>query len=450
MRTLSRPHRQVLFTLGILVATMVPTALVAFTAWQVNRPGHRHDVEAELGRQLGLKVTLEGVRYPKPGEIIYSGAVLWQREPRREKQLVEVARAETLKLSREGRRLVLRAEGLALAAEGPRHAMEQVGELLSRAAADEAWDHVAVSADSCAIDLGDGLQYGLRDLAASFRIDAGAPTVEASYRVVTPSGSANRCELVLVRDRRGNEPETILTLRTAEGLPLPASVLDPFFSSADWIGSAARMQGELRLSRIGAGDWRASFSGELIDVDLATLVSGRVTEHRLDGLAHLIIDEAEWGPQPLGPGSGWRSVSGELRAGPGAISSGLLQALQAEMRFPLAERFQLLRTSTAADQAIAFGDLGVRFAIEPDGSMLVAGALGDAFEQDAIMIEPERLEPIAFAPATEADVFGLRRTLGPVDPGNAVLVPADPALKFIDYLPQGGAGADRSEVIRAN
>lgn len=446
MLTLSRPHRQVLFTLGIVVATMAPTAIVAVTAWQVNRPGHRHDVEASLGRQLGLKVTLDGVRYPRPGEVVYTGLALLQREPRRETHFAEVARAARLKVSKEGRRLVLRAEGLAVAAEGPRQAMEQVGELLSRAAADETWERVALSADACTVDLGDGLSYDLADLAGSFRVEAGAPTVEASYRIATPEGAAPRCELVLVRDRRGDEPETTLALRTAnDGLPLPARVLDPFFSTESWIGPEARVMGELLLSRTGAGDWKASFSGELIDVDLGTLVGRRVPEHQLDGLARLVVESARWGPRPVGPGSGWLSASGELRAGPGAVSPGLLRALQAEMHFDLAEAFQIRTVSGGNEPAVAFRDLGFRFAIEPDGSVDLDGALGDAYLPGVVMTEPDGLEPIAYAPSEGSDLIGLRRTLAPSDP---VLVPADPALDFLDFLPQGGP--PRPDVIRAN
>ncbi|RUL87287.1 hypothetical protein [Tautonia sociabilis] len=448
MLTLSRPHRQVLVTLGIVVATMAPTAMVAFTAWQVNRPGHRHDVEAQLGRQLGLKVTIDGVRYPRPGEVVYTGAALWQREPRRETHYVEIGRADSLRLSREGRRLVLRAEGLALAAEGPRQAMDQVGELLSRAASDAGWDRVALSAEGCTIALGDGLSYSLRDLACSLRFEAGAPTVEASYRLESEGGPPPRCELVLVRDRRGDEPTTTLTLRTAgDGLPLPARVLDPFFSSEEWLGPDARVLGALVLTRAGAGDWRASFSGELIDVDLGTLVSRRVSGHRLEGRARLAIESAEWGPQPVGPGSGWLSASGELRAGPGAVSPGLLRALHSEMRFLLAERFQVRAASAGGEEdAVPFKDLGFRFAIEPDGSVLLAGALGDAYQPGTVMTEPDGLEPIAYAPIDqEADLIGLRRTLAPSDP---VLVPADPSLKFLDYLPQGGV--PRSDHLRAN
>ena len=93
MFPLTRPVRQSLATGALLMFTVLPTALVAMYAWRINRPGHIRDVEIELGRQLGLQVTLEAVRYPKPGEVVYQGIVLRQEEPRG-KGLTEIARAD--------------------------------------------------------------------------------------------------------------------------------------------------------------------------------------------------------------------------------------------------------------------------------------------------------------------------------------------------------------------
>ena len=64
MFPLTRPFRQGLATAALFVFTILPTAFVALYAWRVNRPGHIRDVEIELGRQLGLQVTLEAVRIP--------------------------------------------------------------------------------------------------------------------------------------------------------------------------------------------------------------------------------------------------------------------------------------------------------------------------------------------------------------------------------------------------
>ena len=82
MFPLTRPFRQGLATAALLVFTVLPTVFVALHAWRIHRPGHIRDVEIELGRQLGLQVTLEAVRYPRPGELIYQGIVLRQEEAR--------------------------------------------------------------------------------------------------------------------------------------------------------------------------------------------------------------------------------------------------------------------------------------------------------------------------------------------------------------------------------
>ena len=99
MFPLTRPLRQGLATAALFAFTIVPTAFVGLYAWRVNRPGHIRDVEIELGRQLGLQVTLEAVRYPRPGEIVYQGIVLRQEEPRG-KGLIEIARAGLVRLVR--------------------------------------------------------------------------------------------------------------------------------------------------------------------------------------------------------------------------------------------------------------------------------------------------------------------------------------------------------------
>ena len=92
---LTRPRRQALMTTLMMAVTVVPTAYVTMTAWRIARPGHIRDVEVEIGRSIGLQVTLDGVRYPRPGEVVYQGmVVLSQDEPRRG-GLTEIARAKS-------------------------------------------------------------------------------------------------------------------------------------------------------------------------------------------------------------------------------------------------------------------------------------------------------------------------------------------------------------------
>ena len=130
MLTLTRPRRQALATLGLLLLTVAPTLYVATIACKINRPGHPRDVEVELGRQLGLQVALREVRHPRPGEDVLRGVVFRQEEPRG-RSFAEVARADEVRVQRRGGEMVVEARGLRLRGEGPSQAMDQVSGLLS-------------------------------------------------------------------------------------------------------------------------------------------------------------------------------------------------------------------------------------------------------------------------------------------------------------------------------
>src|SRR3954470_2413807 len=104
--SLTRPYRQALSTVALFVLTIFPTIYVTWTAWRINRGAHLREVEHEIGRPLGLQVTLDGVSYPRPGEVVYRGVVLRQEEPRR-KGLTEIARAREIRLRRGSRELTL-------------------------------------------------------------------------------------------------------------------------------------------------------------------------------------------------------------------------------------------------------------------------------------------------------------------------------------------------------
>jgi hypothetical protein len=428
MLTLTRPHRQVLGTVALLLATVAPTVFVGLTAWRINRPGHVHDVEAELGKRLGMKVTLEAVRYPRPGEAVCTGLVLWQPEPRQKTKLVEVARADRVKFAKVGGQVVLSASGLRLSAEGPGQAVAQVGDLLRRAAETDL-ERVSLAAEACELSLGPvdlGPAYSLTDLAATFRADAGAPALEASYRL-GPGPSPTRCELKLVRDRQGAAIRTTLALRTADGPPLPAQVLAPFFDPADWLGPEAKVAGSLALAQEGSRDWEADFAGEISDVALGSLLGDRVPDHQLSGRATLSVKSAHWGPRPGGGPPGWVSADGRLAAGAGSISTSLLKALRSEMSFRLGDRLEL------KPGVIDFQGLGLAFSIRPDGAVQLAGDLGDAYGPGAVILDADGLSGLAFAPRDPGNLIGLRRTLGPADASQAILVPT--GLQFLDYLP---------------
>jgi hypothetical protein len=429
MFPLTRLKRQVLASVLTVLLTIVPTAYVAVTAWRIRQPAHLRAVEVELGQSLGLQVSLEGIAYPRPGEVEYRGLVLRREEPRR-RGLTELARAARVRIRRGESELVLETEGLQLEVESPRLALAEVGALLQRSGGIP-YERVSLSASTCDLELGSDLAaFHVRDVVATYQSDRALPAVRASYRLGS-NGSMTRCELELSRDRRADPVRTSLVLKTMEGLPLSASVLDVFCDSTAWLGAEARLEGSLTLRQTGGGDWEADFAGDLIDVDLAALVGRRFPSHRLSGLARLSIQSARWADRP-GQGFGWVEARGELSARHGSIDPGLLRALQTEMKFRLPPGAAEELSARAID--VEFAALGLTFALTRDGEIQIGGRLGTDFPPGALLTTSTA--PLAFAPEGAANVRGLIKSLFPVEQSNAgVLVPLTAESRVLLNLP---------------
>jgi len=154
----------------------------------------------------------------------------------------------------------------------------------------------------------------------------------------------------------------------------------------------------------------------------------------------LTIRSAHWGRSD-GPGSRWTAVDGELRARNGKLSASLLRALRDEMDFRLADDLNLRYD----DRYLPFDRLGLSFTIDEDGHVALSGTLGDAHAPRTILIDADRLEALAFAPARPVNLASLKRTLGPTDKRDVDLVPVSHELQFLDYLPLAGASTDTGE-----
>ena len=428
MFPLTRPVRQGLATVLLVCFTVVPTALVALYAWRINRPGHIRDVEIELGRQLGLQVTLDGVRYPRPGEVIYQKIVLRQEEPRR-KELTEIARAGRVRLVRSDRELTLHAEGLKLSGESPQETLAQVGALIQRSGAIP-FERIHLAAERCEVDLArEGLHYQVQDVAGEFLADRSQPTLRVAYRLYDARG-ATRCELTLQRDRLAEPVSTSLVLKTLPGHLLPARVFDVFFDTALWLGPRATVDGTLSLAQAGAGEWEADFQGNLVDIDLANLVGRRFPRHHLSGNARVTVTKAHWGDRS-GQGRGWREAKGELVAGQGTIGIALLGALAREMKFRLSPR---VTRADSQKTEVEYRALGIAFDMQSNGEIHLAGALGNEFSPDTVLAGPTA--PWAFAPTGTASVHGLIKTLFPVaDSSPGVMVPLTRESRVLLFLP---------------
>jgi hypothetical protein len=428
MFPLTRPVRQAIATVVLLGLTVVPTGLVIAFAWRVNRPGHVRDVEIDLGRQLGLQVTLTGVRYPRPGEVVYQGIVLRQEEPRG-KKLVEIARADQARLERTDQELTLQLENARLRCESPNTGLAQMAAFLQRSG-QVAFERINVAAPACELDLGgDSLKFPIRDLAGVFVVDPAAPSLKVAYRV-PGAGAGTRCELTLTRDRRTDQIETSLVFKTVEGMPLPSRVLNVFFDAEDWLGRDAKVDGTVSLRQEGASPWEANFQGDLLDVDLGRVIGRRFPRHRLTGRARVTIKQARWG-QRANQGPGWVDVEGELLAGQGSIGLDLVGALTREMRFRQSAR---LANIDPRKTEVDFRALGFSFAMKSSGEIQITGALGAEFAPETVVAGPTTA--LLSAPLGSASVHGLIKTLFPVSQASSsVLVPHTAESQILLSLP---------------
>ncbi len=428
MFPITRPFRQSLATVLLLFLTILPTGIVAGIAWRINRPGHVRDVEIELGRALGLQVSLDQVRYPRPGEIAYRGIVLRQEEPRG-KALAEIARAGTVRLERTGRELTLLVDEPKLRGESPLLGLSLLARLMQRSASIP-FERIGVTATSCQIDLGrEDLQFTVRELAGELLADPSRPTLTLAYRI-PGAGTGTRCELLLSRDRTSEPPQTTLLLKTTEGSPLSARMLNVFFDADDWLGPEAKLEGTLSLRQEGSRDWEADFQGELVDVDMGRLTGRRFPRHRLTGRAKLVFQKARWGRRE-GQAPGWVEVKGNLLVGQGTIGISLIDALAREMRFRPSTRLAL---HDPRKTEVDFRALGLAFAMESSGEIQITGGLGTELPPDAVLAGATM--SLLAAPQGTASVHGLIKTLFPVsqtDP--AVLIPLTAESQVLLSLP---------------
>jgi hypothetical protein len=444
MFPVTRPMRQTLATFLLVALTVVPTGFVAAIGWRINRPGHVRDVEIELGRQLGVQMTLEAVHYPKPGEVVYRGIVLRQEEPR-EKRLAEIVRADLVRLQRSERELTILVENPRLRAEGPRQMLNQLGALLQRSA-QMPFERIGVTARSVEIDLGsEALHFEPRDVAGELVVDPAASSLKLAYRMQA-GGAGTRCELTMTRDRRCEPIQTLLVLKNIEGPPLAARVLNVFFDADDWLGAEAKVEGTLSLRQAGSRDWEAEFRGDLLDIDIAKLVGRRFPRHRLTGRARVAIRKARWAERP-DQGFGLAEVDGDLVVGQGSIGVDLMSALAREMKFrPSPRLLQLDPRKTEID----FRALGLSFAMQPQGEIQIAGALGAEFAPDVVLAGATT--PLLCAPQGSASVHGLIKTLFPVFGGDSgIMIPLTAESQVLLSLPvPRGAGPKARQTVDGN
>jgi hypothetical protein len=452
--SINRLYRQIIATVFVATALILPTCGMLWWAWTLNRPGHVRDVEVRLSKMLGMQVGLEAVRYPRPGEMVLMHPVFRQEEPRG-KIFREVARARYMVVREEGEQVFVEASEMTLMADHAESAMSRLGSLLQKTPTDgETATRLNFSVDTCHL-LIDESAAG-KPSESRWQQVAGWLENRPDQAIIQASGwsstgpKPSRCELKLARRRSGEKATTSIEIATMEGPPLPATIADPVFDATGWLGEKSLIQGQFRFTQIENAPWQAEFSGTLDQIDLSKAVTGRFGPHRISATGRINLTKALWGDRP-GQGSGWKEIEGDLTAGPGTVSHGMLLSMGQQMKFRIVPEW--IRASKPGE-IVEFGSLGLQFSLTEDGLVKFSGACGPDFGRDVVATSggKDRPRPIVAAPQGIVTVRGLIKTLFPVDFAQAdFLVPSTRASQALQrYLPMPADRPGPAEIIPAS
>lgn len=297
---------------------VAPTAGVL--AWGVSRwlPWHTTAEASRLSRELGLCVSLSGVRHPRPGVVVYEGLQL--ADPETGQTLLGCRRLEAAWGRPEDPRDRATAS-LALVATEPEieaAGLEPLAELVRRGLGRRAsWSklEVRLSAGEATLRSAAG-PWKLTGVEGFLRPVAGGSCGEIGFRLAGVQ-TTEPVRICIGRDHRETPPRTGLELYTGGGT-LPCAFLGLGLPGLERLGPSSGFRGYLWVNQKPEG-WAYELTGQLAGVDLESLVSG-CSPHKLTGRAQVTIGVARLLDGRL------QEAAGSVSAGPGLVSRSLLDA----------------------------------------------------------------------------------------------------------------------------
>ena len=301
-----------------LLVCVAPTAGVL--AWGVSRwvPWHTTAEASRLSRELGLRVSLTGVRHPRPGVVVYEGLQL--ADPETGQTLLGCRRLEGTwgppenPKGRAARSLTLVATGPEIEAVGLEPLAELVRQGLGRRAS---WSRLEVrlGAGEATLRSTDG-PWTLTTVEGFLRPVVGGSYGEIGFRPAdVPTTEPVR--ICVGRDCREKPPRTGLELYTGGGT-LPCSLLSLGLPGLERLGRSSGFRGYLWINRKPEG-LAHELTGQFSGVDLESLL-GACSPHQITGRAQVTIEVARLLDGRL------EEASGSITAGPGLVGRSLLDA----------------------------------------------------------------------------------------------------------------------------
>lgn len=386
----------------------VPTVIVLACGVARHLPGHVRNEARRLSGQLGQEISIERVRHPEPGVVVYDGLELSDSETGRRIlrcRALEARWKTSPRANGDGRKtLVFFASHPEIEADQLDLLRQLVLRLLTRRIGCLRSD-VRFEAPDLHLRRGDTRQT-LTELEGRIEHLSGESRADVAFRLADVE-TPKPVQIRITRNHRIEPPSTGIGLYTG-GEALPCSLLALGVPQFESLGPRSRFRGYLWVNEMPEG-CDGELSGEFTSVDLEGLVA-RCSPHTLRGTAQMNLQSARFRRGRL------QNAAGSLAAGPGLVSRSLLDVA--------VDRLGMTRGPEAGApgdlisyEQLAFSflidsrGLQVRGACRPTGSAaILAGRYGILLREP----EPAR-QPIpiaawmqALAPAAEAHVPATR------------------------------------------
>ncbi|MGA2061013.1 MAG: hypothetical protein ABSG67_11065 [Thermoguttaceae bacterium] len=308
---------------GFFLFCIAPTLGAAAWCAMRHMPWSAQEEANSLGRQLGLEVRLAGLKYLRPGVVLYEDFELHDPETG---QCLFLSRLLTVEW-----KSIADGQGgvkpvIALSASQPEietAGLRQLGDLLQRAMQGQtgrpAMD-LSISAGELTLRAGINSQTFI-DVEGGLDNPPGGVQAIVSFRI--PGIDVTEpVKIRAVRNRQTSPPASRFELSTGDGC-LPCDLLAAGLPELGALGSRCRFRGYIYANQDSGGrardNWSGEVTGQLLGVELDRLVTDHFP-HKLSGAADVTIQTARFSHGRL------EQAIGTILAGPGVVSRSLLQA----------------------------------------------------------------------------------------------------------------------------
>lgn len=318
-----QPRAQFLCRAGFVLLCLLPTVAVAGWIVQRSLPGFFHSQQAEwelgLSRQLGLRVSLEKIEYPRPDTAEVTNVSF--RDPESGTLVASLARLEVV-YSEQGWKLV------------GRQAVIETSHLpIIRTQFEQRWlrrgpDEWS-SRSPCEIVLREVTLKGpersltLVDVAGTWKPTEAGPECELTFRVPEADQDQPRGRWLVQRNRQTTPMSTHWVFETGS-TPLPCSLAAPGWRQLNELGLDAEFTGRLDVVQ-SEEQLTGKVTGAIQNLDLDALVSEH-SPYLLRGRATARIEHAEFTHSKL------TALRGTIQARDGWVDRSLLAAASEQLQ----------------------------------------------------------------------------------------------------------------------